>query len=273
MARRGRPQRWAVAHGGLAAARKQLTAAKAQRDRGDRIAANPRMTFNAAADVWLEAHVARLRPTSRETYGTHLMQLRKRFGRTRLSAITPAEVGRHVADMDRAGAAGWTQRGRLTVLSGVFTYAGRHLGHTGINPVSLLDRYERPDVEDEREHRVLTDDEIDRTLDAAAGYRLLLQAAAQTGARKAEVLGLTWGDVDTQVRTVSFNRQLDRRGQRVELKTKRSKRCIAITPDLAAALTEHRLACGRPPSSALVFTRPDGTAHSHASRTVLCAWR
>jgi integrase len=93
-----------------------------------------------------------------------------------------------------------------------------------VNPVALLDRYERPDVEDEREHRVLTDDEITSTLAAAGGYRLLLQAAAQTGARKAEVLGLTWGDVDTQARTVSFDRQLNRQGRRVELKTKRSKR-------------------------------------------------
>jgi integrase len=49
------------------------------------------------------------------------------------------------------------------------------------------------------------------------------------------------------------------------LKTKRSKRRIVITPDLSAALTEHRLACGRPASTAPVFTRPDGTAHSHAS--------
>jgi integrase len=167
------------------------------------------MTFDAAADVWLEAHVARLRPASRETYATHVKHLRKRFGRTRLAAITPAEVARYVADMDRRGAAGWTQRGRLTALSGVFTYASRHLGHAGVNPVSLLDRYERPDADDEREHRVLTDDEIDRTLAAAGGYRLLLQAAAQTGARKAEVLGLTWGDVDTQARTVSIDRQLD----------------------------------------------------------------
>jgi hypothetical protein len=54
-----------------------------------------------------------------------------------------------------------------------------------VNPVSLLDRVERPDVDDEREHRILTDDELAAILERAGRYRLLLAAAAQTGRGRA----------------------------------------------------------------------------------------
>jgi hypothetical protein len=46
-------------------------------------------------------------------------------------------------------ARGSPQKGQLTVLSAVFKYAGRHLGYTGTNPVTLLDRVERPGTEDD----------------------------------------------------------------------------------------------------------------------------
>jgi integrase len=256
-------QRWRVVDGGIIAARKQLTAAKAKRDRGDRIAADPRLTFDAAADAWLEARVARLRPATQSTYADRLKHLRKRFGRAKLASITPDEVARYIAELERAGVAGWTQRGRLAVLSGVFNYAGRHLGHVGGNPCRLLDQVERPSVDDQREHRILTRDQLDAMLAAADDHhRLLLATAVQTGARKGEVLGLIWADVDVQGRTIRFERQLDRQGNRSELKTKRSRRTVAITPDLAAQLAAHRLAAGVRDRE-LVFVRRDGTPYGH----------
>jgi integrase len=269
-------QRWRVVEGGVTAARKQLTAAKAQRDRGDHVPAGPRLSFNAAADAWLDARVSRLRPNTQATYRTHLAHLREHFGRVKLAAITPAAIASYIARLDREGAAGWTQRGRLTVVSAIFNFAGRHLGHTGGNPVSVLDHVERPSVEDQREHRVLTGAELDAMLAEADDHeRLMLALAVQTGARKAEVLGLSWADVDTQGRAVTFERQLDRYGVRQELKTRDSRRTVAVTPDLAARIAEHRLATGRPDDSALVFTRRDGTpfAHGAADRALARALR
>jgi integrase len=257
-------QRWQVVEGGIAVARKQLTAAKAKRDRGDRVAANPRLTFNAAADAWLDARVARLRPNTERTYRTHLKHRRERLGRAKLAAITPADIAGYVAEMERAGIPARTQHGRLAVLSGVFTYAGRHLGHAGGNPCSLLDRVERPSVNHQRQHRVLTAAELDAMLEHADDqHRLLLATAVQTGARKGEVLGVTWADVDVVGRTIRIERQLDRTGRRCELKTKHSRRTIAISPDLAAQLAEHRLASGRPDDHALVFRRRDGAPYPH----------
>jgi integrase len=255
-------QRWRVVHGGILAARKLRTQVLAQRDRGEATSA-PRLTLNAAIDAWMEARVSRMRTNTQLTYGTHAEHLRVRFAGTKLSAITPNEVARYVAELKRAGVKGWTAHGRLSVLSATFAYAGRHLGHAGPNPVSLLDSFERPSTDDQSDHRVLTDDEVAGLLDAVDGpERLMLALAAQTGMRKAEVLGLTFADVDVSGRTLAVERQLDRYGERVMLKTKRARRTVAMSSDLGAALAEHRLARGAHDDD-LVFTRPDGSPLSH----------
>lgn len=148
----------------------------------------------------------------------------------------------------------------------MFIYAGRHLGHVGRSPASLLDRIEKPDTSDERDHRILTDDETAALVACADDEsRLMLALAIQTGARKGDVLGLTWQDVDTQTRTIRIEMQLDRAGHRVDLKTPTSRRTVAISSALAAELAKHRLAHGRPDGAALVFTRPDGRHWRHQS--------
>jgi integrase len=225
------------------------------------------LRFDAAADAWLAVRVSRLRPNTRAIYGAHLAHLRERFGRQRLATITPTEVATMVAELDAGGVAGLTQRGRLTVLSGVFTFAGRHLGHAGVNPVSLLDRVERPSTDDETPRRVLGDDELARLLAAvAAPHRLLFELIAETGLRKSEAAGLAWGDADLDAMTLRVALQLDRHDRgRVALKTKRSARTIVITSDLARRLREHLMSNGRPGAHELMFRRPTGATYNGSS--------
>jgi integrase len=110
----------------------------------------------------------------------------------------------------------WRQR------SGVCSYAIRHLGATGSNPVALLISSERP-RDDQKEKRILDADELARLIEAVEPkYRLIFELAAETGARLSETLALIWREVDFEQQTISITRQIDRQGQRVEPKTKRS---------------------------------------------------
>jgi len=148
--------------------------------------------------------------------------------------------------------------------SSVFTYAARHLGHAGTNPVSLLDRVERPSSDDEKPKRILTGEELAHLLGALDdGYRALFDVAAETGARLAETLGLIWEEVDLDAETVTFTHQLDRKGQRQRLKTKRSRRCLEVTPGLVSKLRAYKLAspCSSPHD--LVFASRAGTGLDH----------
>jgi integrase len=258
-------QRRKRVYGGITAARKALNAARAARDRKEQIATDPRLTFGAAADKWWETRVARLRPTTQSAYGGGLAHLRTHFDRMRLNAIRPSHVADYIAAQQNAGLKGWTVQGHLTVLSSVYKYATRHLGFAGVNPVTMLDRVERPKVaEDERPKRILEGDELPRLIAAVdEPYRLVFEFAAETGARLGETLGTLWREFDLDEGTVTFTHQLDRHGQRVPLKTKRSRRTIEISPHLAAKLRKAKLAAEHSGPHDFVFLSRAGTPHDH----------
>lgn len=259
-------QRWRKVDGGITAAVKALDDERARRNRGERVAADPRLTFSDAAQAWWDARVLKLRPATHSAYGAGLAHLKRpeHFGRRRLSDITPTDVARYVTVQQAAGLKGWTIKGHMTVLSSLFTYAGRHLGYVGTNPVSLLDHVERPSSDDEKPKRILNADELASLLAASdAAYRIIFDLAAETGARLAEVLGVTWQDIDLDDAMVTFTHQLDRKGKRQPLKTKRSRRCIEVTPGLMTKLRAAKLASPRSSPHDLVFVTRAGTGHDH----------
>jgi integrase len=230
----GGVQRWRTVEGGITAARAVRDEILARRAKGERVKPNPRLRFGEAADRWWDARVVKLRPATQAAYGLSLKHLRARFDRTQLDELSVALVAGFVSDMERRGYAGWTIKGALTVVGSVFDYAARHLDWHGGNPVRQLERGERPKVE-ERDKRVLSADELDRLLAAVdPEHRVIFRFAAATGARLGEVLGVRWHAVAFDLGVVSFTHQLDRRGDYVPLKTKRSRRTIEIPPSLVA---------------------------------------
>jgi integrase len=257
-------QRWKAVSGGIKAARADLATEVAKRATGEVVAASPRLTFNAAADAWWDGRAVRLRPATQRLYGFQLAHLRKQFGAQRLTAITPNTVAVYLAQQERKDVAGWTLHSRLSVLSAVIRYAMRHLGHTGTNPVTALDRVERPSMTVDTEKAVLNDDELAKLIEATdAPHRLLVQLLAETGCRKGEAAGLTWESIDLDAMTLTIDAQLDRyTGKRAPTKTARSVRTIVVTPSLAAALKVRHLAAGRP-STGLVVRRPGGKPCGH----------
>lgn len=259
-------QRWRHVEGGIRAARAALADAHSARARGERVAADPRLKFEDAAQAWWDARVVKLRPATQNAYRAGLKHLKRpeHFGRARMSDITPKQVADYVSSQQDAGLKGWTIKGHLTVLSSVYRYSARHLGLVGTNPVSLLDRVERPSSDDEKPKRILTGDELARLLDALEDdWRPLFSVAAETGARLAEVLGLTWQDIDLESQTIAITHQLDRQGQRVPLKTKRSRRVLEVTASLVSMLRRIKLASTRSGQHDLVFLTKLGTPHDH----------
>lgn len=257
-------QKWQKVDGGIKAARAALATEHARRGRGERIAVDPRLKFDGAADIWWAARALKLRPATQSAYSACLIHLRASFGRRRMTDITPSDVAAYVSTKQAEGLKGWTIKGHLTVLSSVYSYAARHLGLVGVNPCSLLDRVERPSSDDEKPKRILSGDELARLLDAIEDdWRPLFTVAAETGGRLAEVLGLTWQDIDLESQTVSFTHQLDRKGHRVPLKTKRSRRVLEVTESLVSTLRRVKLASARSGPHDLVFTTKLGTPHDH----------
>jgi integrase len=288
-------QRWQVVQGGIRAARTQLADVKARMGRGERVAPAPHLSFREAADRWLEAQAATLRPATREAYKSSLeTHLLPAWGTSRLDRIDVDAVARLVERMQTTsyraeveqrlarrqtsphgsarararrqpekGYAAWTIRNALVPAGRVFDFARRRLGWAGENPVRLLDRSERP-RSDQRERRVLSGEELRRLLAATEDrYRLIFAFAAGTGARLGETLGLKWRCIDFGRGTVSLTHQLDRWGECVQLKTKRSRRTVELPASLLSALRAQKLATQNSRPDAYVFATRDGRPLEH----------
>lgn len=129
------------------------------------------------------------------------------------------------------------------------------------NPVMRLEADERPAIE-KRDMRILERGEIGKLLDAAPDiYRALIALSVFVGLRQGEALGLVWADVDLENGRLHVRKQLDRKGSRVEPKTKQAKRTIVLAPFLVRLLREHKaraFAAGHAKREDFVFASQTG---------------
>jgi integrase len=101
-----------------------------------------------------------------------------------------------------------------------------------------------------REMRSLSDVELAKLLFAARGtpFGALVTIAVASGARRGELLGLKWDDVDLARGTISIRRSLEqtKKGGVAEKSPKSGKARVIQLPEIAVeVLRRHRLAQGR----------------------------
>ena len=274
-------QRRQVVEGGLRAAETGLSDVKARMGKGERVSPRPNLTFGYVAEEWMAREGATLRPATQAAYRTALdTHLLPAWGSRRLDRIDPSAVADLVERMQTGayrteveqrleikksnrpadvGYKAWTIRSALTPAGRVFDFASERMGWAGTNPVrSALLRRKRPRIE-QRERRILSRAELTRLLAAAdEPHRTILATAAGLGTRFGETLGLTWGDIDFDAGTATVRFQVDRRGERVELKTARSRRVIELPGSVIAALRAHKLRSTHTRDEDFLFTTRTG---------------
>ena len=255
-------QRWTRAFDTITAARAARDDLLGRKARGDRVQPNPRLRFGEAADRWLDGQVVDLRPATQAIYRNAIdKHLRPRWGRSRLDAITVDDAANLVRDLRAGGLADNSIVGIIQVANRVFKYAQRRLDWRGVNPISLMERSERPKASGAK-RRIYQGDELAQTLAASRGqWRLLFTLAAVTGARLSELLGLTWADLDIDNpadATITFTHQVDRRGQRAPLKTSDSEGVVVIPRAIAATLQRLRRRSAYGGQTDFVFTTRTG---------------
>lgn len=233
-------RRWQTVDGNLEDADAKLRSVKTRKDRGERVVSS-KVTLAEVAAEW-EVTIGELRPRTREKYLAAIrLHVTPPLGTRKVGSISEQDVAELVAELRQAGKAAWTVRGILVPLSRLFGFAVRR-GYIPSNPVSRLDSSERPRVEPV-EKRVLTVEEIDALIAAALPtYRPVLAAAAWSGMRQSELLGLRWRDIDFDEGFLRVSCQLSRSGEYVPPKTRRAVRDVVLTARLAQLLREHKLA-------------------------------
>lgn len=131
----------------------------------------------------------------------------------------------------------------LTLLVGIMRYACRHK-FASSNPVLEIEKLKESEGEARViEENVLTPQELRRAIDSATEpWRTPIMFCVFTGARRAEILGLQWRDIDWTRRTARIERTW-RRGAFYSPKTKASRRTVELPDELIDELRRWKLKC------------------------------
>jgi integrase len=220
----------------------KLTKAMADRDGG--------LIFDAGA-LTVGEYVARwlsdsVRGTVRvSTFERHEQIIRAHLtpalGRLKLKSLTPAHVRGLISEKLDTGLSPATVRKIHSILHKALSQAVSD----GLVPRNAADvKAPRPTPD---EMRPLSESEARAFLDRARGDRFeaLYVLAITTGLRRGELLGLRWDDADLGEAggTLRVGRALVREGGRHtlgEIKTKRGRRRVNLTPRTVSALKSHR---------------------------------
>lgn len=188
------------------------------------------------------------------------------IGTVQLGNLAANDINRMLLAMKGAGKAESTRRNCYTTLRKALDDAVTN-GLLAANPAH---RIRQPGV-NRHEARFLTAAEVGQLLEAAQThrYQVVLRFILGTGLRRGEALALQWSDIELDAAHAKLRGSLTRRGRELVIsgvKTKASRRTIALSPSMVNLLRQHkatqaqeRLRAGRRwRDQGFVFTTADG---------------
>jgi integrase len=236
-------------------AEKTLRARLVAIDEG-RYAAPSKVTFSVFADRFMAEYATpRVRRKTRIDYQATLRNhLKPAFGQVRLDKVTPEMIDGYVAATVRSGKlSAKTVNNHLRLLHAIFERAVRWRV-LKLNPAAAVDKLKV----DQADTETLQPDEVRKILDLATPtVRLFVLLAVLTGARKNEVLSLTWDRIDFAAAQLRIDRQHGPDGW-APLKSR--KRVHALPAELWQALLDHQAASPYGAPSDFVFATNSGSA-------------
>lgn len=200
-------------------------------------------TVGEVLDLWLAHTTKTWSPWTVKGYrGIIDRYLKPQIGSMRVEKLTAARIEALYDSLstsggqDGQGLAPLTIRHVHAVLRRALNRAERH-GHIVRNPADLV----RPPGGGVRSRaRATTPDEVGVLIAAADDplTRLFVRLAAATGARRGEICGLRWSDLDLDAHTLTIQRSIaDPDGQIIVKGTKRDReRTLTVGPSVTAAL-------------------------------------
>lgn len=239
-----------------------------------------RLTVNGWAEQWLDS-VALDRPKTVGFYRAKLGRILPVLGGVKLEALRVRDINRALADVLASGVSRTTVHHIHSTLSTMLRAAVRE----GVIAHSPMEHAKRPE-RSQHDATVLRPHQIKRFVaEAERDQRIgpLVLLALATGARKSELLALTWDDIDLDRGEMLITKSHRREKGRVIADTPKSRyarRALALDPRIADVMRSHqrrqaekRLAVVSWLRPDLVFTSDRGGPLTHDNRTVFEAWK
>lgn len=232
--------RWV--HGTKRDAQKAAAALATEVERGSH-RQTTRHTVAGLLDRWMDHIEGQGRaPTTMARYRSAISaNINPRLGDLPIAKVGPAELDRFYSQLARAGLSALSIRKSHAILSAAFNQALRW-GWVDVNPVVRAS----PPSARAREIRPPTQAELRRLLDECEETHedlgSLIFVAATTGARRGELCGLRWSDLDLDLATMTIARSISDAGRQVAVKDTKTHQARRIALDRATVtvLREHR---------------------------------
>jgi len=266
-------QKWVGGFATKRACEEALAEALGRVQAGTFAAESGRMTVAEYSKDWLVAIENTVRPSTFTSYRAVMdSYVVPRLGNVRLSALTPARLGRFYAEL---GASGSKSGGALspTTVRYAHTVLGKALQDAfswGLVARNVA-RAAKPPRKATTEMKVWSPEEARRFVEITREDRLhaLWFLLLTTGLRRGEAVGLRWADLDLKAGALAVRRAIasvDGVATEMDPKTAKAKRSIALDPATLRALREHKkrqdaerdLVGDGWTDSGSVFTYPDG---------------
>jgi integrase len=215
-----------------------------------RAAARDKITVSDYLSEWLPAHALTkdLKPSTIDSYKEKISYVSNHtLGQMQLQLVKPIDIKRFYSDLLTKGGVNKTGLSKRTVefvgtlLKKAFRDAMTEYGLRGDSPAEHI-AIPRPR---HTETKIWSSDEMSRLINVIRqdryGRMFVVQSA--TGARRGEMLGLRWSDIDLEIGVITFHtNRVKVHGGMVEhsLKSGLSKR-VTIDPATVLLLKEHRV--------------------------------
>jgi integrase len=219
-----------------------------------------RHTLNELLDRWM-AHIeaqGRAESTLARYRSCINANIKPRLGSKATNKLGPADLDRYYAQLARTGLNPLSIRKSHAILSAAFNQAVKW-GWMDNNPVL---RASPPGMRG-REIHPPTQNELRNLLQACANDHQdlgsLIYVAATTGARRGELCGMRWSDLDLDLATLTIARSISDANQFVAVKDTKTHqaRRIALDPSTIAVLRAHRDRVNERAAMAGVSLSPD----------------
>lgn len=204
-------------------------------------------------DRWLPGIASTIRASTHYSYGRNLrLHVLPTLGDVPLQRLEPSALNALYADLLAHGRKDHRKGDPLSAKAARYVHDILNRALQDAFRWSLVSRNvarlatpPKPRVADRAEMRTWTRDEVRDFLDRTREHRLhaAFFVFATTGARRGEVLGLRWGDIDLGAGRLHVRRSLvcvTHEPQYSTTKTAKSRRTIALDPATVAALRAHR---------------------------------
>lgn len=219
-------------------------------------------SFEEVAEKWLEYKKPNLRTSTWSVYEGHTRNHFNDLKNLPINKITTARIEKFILDRQKIGMNISTLRKLIVSVGQIMQYAVRHR-YLDYNPVKEAERPRSQGDEQKDIISILTPPEIHAFFESLKEkiYSMLFRLAIFSGARRGELLGLKWKDIDWDNNQIHIQRTFNN-GQWYSPKTIASNRKIDIGPSTMKLLKEWRLA-STPGGHDIVFPTKSGHPINH----------